>query len=215
MPAARRPRPRRAWVRRWRWSASTGRKSARCRATRRWRPRQGASGPRGRRLRRADRPRLGPCRDPLSHAQRQQGRRRARAADPGGPQALQGRDPRLDRRRRTASTMVEGEAGALQARGPARHRADARRRARAGRAGGGPRDRDLPRRQAPFRHERRAGGRIGERAATALAGAAARARPAARPAQDRDAAAPRRPHRSTGPRSSASLRTTTAGRCRR
>ena len=58
------------------------------------RPRQGPSDPRGRRLRRADRPRIRRRRDPLPDAQREQGRRRPRSARPGRPQALQSGHPR-------------------------------------------------------------------------------------------------------------------------
>ena len=61
----------------------------------------------------------------------------------------------------------------------------------------------------------RAGGRVGERAATALAGQLRALELAAGAAQDRDAAAARRPHDRLGADWSASPRTMATGRCRR
>ena len=131
--------------------------------------------------------------DPLPDAQRQQGRGGARAAGAGRPAALQGGDP-SPARRAAGSGDRRGRGGGACARRPAGRPAStlptgASLGAKAvvlatGTFLGG---------KLHFGMTSRAGGRVGERAATALARPAARARPAAGPAQDRDAAAPRRP----------------------
>ena len=81
------------------------------------RARQGPSGPRGRRLRRPDRPRRRPGGDPLPDAQRQQGRRgaRARASRPTGERYKAAIHALIDAQ--AGLEIVEGEASALRLEG--------------------------------------------------------------------------------------------------
>ena len=155
------------------------------------RARQGPSGARDRRPRRADGPRRRLRRHPVPRPQPPQGPGGAGAARPGRPQALPPGDAAADPRDR----QPDGDRGRGE---PLRHRRRRDSRPRTRRRpgtrlrGAGRRHRHFPQGRDPSRRTAHAG-RPGRRQAVGRAGACARpGRICARPAQDRHAAAARR-----------------------